>query len=133
MASRDIKDCHFIISDSVPKAITKFKELFPLLPQPFVTCSFRSNEEQDALFLLKPKVTNAKAGESPHNYMPSLAFDIGFITVDKKLSWDVQLFKDFANIIKDIEPRIEWGGTWAKFKDAPHYQIFNWTNYKPVK
>jgi peptidoglycan L-alanyl-D-glutamate endopeptidase CwlK len=131
--SRDIKDLHFILSDAYPKAEAKFKELYPNLPQPFRTCTYRSNEEQEQLFLQKPKVTNAKAGESPHNYIPSMAFDIAFIGVNKKLDWNKDLFLLFANILKDIEPRIEWGGSWSKFKDAPHFQLFNWKNYKPVK
>ena len=132
MASRDIKDCHYIISDAFPKAVVEYKAKYPDKPQPFLTCTYRSNEEQEQLYAQKPKVTNARAGQSPHNYLPSLAFDIGFITVDKKLSWDQDLFKLFYDIIVKIEPRIEWGGSWAKFKDAPHYQLFNWLNYKQV-
>lgn len=132
MASRDIKDCHFILADAYPKAEAKFKQLYPNLPQPFRTCTYRSSEEQDALYLQKPKVTNAKGGESPHNYLPSLAFDIAFIGANKKLDWSNDLFQKFADILKEIEPRIEWGGSWLKFKDAPHYQLFNWKNYIPA-
>lgn len=133
MASRDLKDLHFILSDAYPKAEAKFKELHPSLPQPFRTCTYRSNEEQDQLFLQKPKVTKAKAGQSPHNYTPSFAFDIAFIGVNRKLDWSKDLFEKFAIILKEIEPRIEWGGSWLKFKDAPHFQLFNWTNYKNAK
>jgi peptidoglycan LD-endopeptidase CwlK len=35
---------------------------------------YRTNEEQDKLYAKRPKVTNAKGGQSIHNY--GLAFDI---------------------------------------------------------
>lgn len=54
----------------------------------------RTFAEQDALFLKKPKVTNAKAGQSYHNY--GLAFDV-VLLYDKNLdgnfeevSWDMK-------------------------------------------
>lgn len=129
MASRDTNDLHVILSAAYYKAIDTYKHLYPNEPQPFVTCTFRDNDEQNALYKLVPKVTNAKAGQSPHNYRPSLAFDIGFVTVKKTLSWDTKLFKSFAAILNKIEPRIEWGGSWVKFKDAPHFQLNGWQNY----
>lgn len=133
MASRDINDLHFILKDAYSKGVNLFKIRYPLDPQPFTSCTFRDSAEQDLLFLQKPKVTNAKGGESPHNFIPSLAFDIAFVTLTKKLSWDNSLFKKFADILEEIEPRIEWGGAWQKFKDAPHFQLNGWQNYKPVK
>lgn len=133
MASRDTNDLHFILRDAYYEAILKYKKLYSNDPQPFITCTYRSPEEQNELFLKKPKVTNAKAFESPHNYNPSLAFDIGFVTMDKKLSWDDSLFKKLDAILQEIEPRIEWGGSWKSFKDAPHWQLNGWQNYKPVK
>lgn len=56
--------------------------------------TFRTFEEQDKLFLQKPKVTNAKGGQSIHNY--GLAFDI-VLMYDKdgdgkfeEVSWDTK-------------------------------------------
>lgn len=128
--SRDTNDLHPILRDAYYKAIDLYKVRFPADAQPFVTCTHRTNDEQTQLYNSKPKVTNAKAGESPHNFRPALAFDIAFVTLKKKLSWDNTLFKKFADILNEIEPRIEWGGSWNTFKDAPHYQLNGWQNYK---
>jgi len=130
MASRDTNDLHGILKEAYYKACDMYKVKFPNDPQPFVTCTYRSNDEQNALYNSKPKVTNAKAGESPHNYRPALAFDIAFVTLKKTLSWDNKYFKQFADILNIVEPRIEWGGSWSSFKDAPHYQLNGWQNFK---
>lgn len=147
MASRDKKDLHNILVSAYEKACEAYKKEHPSLPQPFLTCTFRSDAEQEALFNQpsdgkdnnqngiidekSEKVTQARAGQSPHNYKPAPAFDIAFITVKQTLSWDIVNFKLFADIIKEIEPLLEWGGDW-KFKDAPHFQLKNWKNYLPV-
>lgn len=94
--------------------------------------SLRTNAEQDALYNQKPKVTNAKGGESYHNY--GLAIDIVLI-IDKDgngsfetAAWDVKSdfdgdgqsdWLEVVNIFKRYG--WEWGGDW-KFYDAPHFQ-----------
>lgn len=95
--------------------------------------TYRTNAEQDVLFNQKPKVTNAKGGQSIHNY--GLAFDIVILyDLDdngtfETASWDMK--KDFdkdgiadwmeiTNYFKSIG--FEWGGDWKSFKDAPHFQ-----------
>lgn len=126
MASRDKKDLNIELVYAYDKAAEKYKALYPNLPQPFITCTFRSNEEQNELYNKKPKVTNAKAGQSPHNYNPSFAFDIGFIGSDKKMDWNPKLFKSFADLIKYESTLVSWGGDWISFKDAPHFELKNW-------
>lgn len=133
MASRDKKDLHSTLASAYDKAVIEYKKQYPNAPQPFITCTFRDNTEQDILYIRKPKVTNARGGESPHNYFPALAFDLGFITADKKLDWSKGNFEKFAAIITQIEPCIEWGGSWKSFADAPHYQIRNWKVYLKSK
>ena len=130
MASRDKKDLRNELVNGYDLAIKRYKELYPNAPQPFITCTFRSNEEQNILFNKKPKVTNAKAGQSPHNFNPSFAFDIGFIGLDKKMDWSLKLFLNFANIITSIDSNIDWGGNWIRFKDAPHFELKDWKNLK---
>lgn len=132
MASRDKKDLHHILSAAYDRAVIEYKLKYPNAPQPFYTCTYRSGDEQNQLYLQKPKVTNAKAGESPHNYNPSLAFDLGFITLSKQLDWNKINFKNFSDILMVIEPLVEWGGVWKSMPDAPHYQLRNWKNYLPV-
>lgn len=92
----------------------------------------RTFDEQTKLFNQRPKVTNAKAGQSFHNY--GLAVDIVLLydsdgngTFDSA-SWDV--FKDFdkdgiadwQEVVKVFKKHgWEWGGDW-RFKDMPHFQ-----------
>ena len=122
-----------ILVDAFDKAVPTFKTTYPTLPQPFLTCTNRTFNEQEELYThgrTAPGiiVTNARGGQSPHNHLPSLAFDIAFIGLNKQLDWHEDLFKKFADIIIAIEPRIEWGGSW-KFKDSPHFQLRNYETY----
>ncbi len=94
--------------------------------------TLRTFAEQDALFNQKPKVTNAKGGQSYHNY--GLAVDIVLI-LDKDgdgkfetASWDVKSDfdgdgkSDWQEVVA-IFKRYGWeaGIDW-KFYDAPHFQ-----------
>lgn len=129
MASRKKEDLHLILGIAYEKAIAKYSELYPYGSKPFLTCTYRSGEEQEQLFKQVPKVTNARAGESPHNYLPSLAFDLAFLNSNGSLDWSIDNFKNFAYILTSIDTRIEWGGSWLKFKDNPHYQLKGWKSY----
>ena len=68
----------------------------------------------------EPKVTNAKGGQSNHNF--GIAWDIGlfengkYITAEKK-------YTQLAPLILNALPETEWGGNWRAFKDLPHYQL----------
>lgn len=97
---------------------------------------FRSPEEQHALFLKRPKVTNADSWQSIHNY--GLAFDI-VLLYDKNgdgtfesASWDND--KNWQMVVAFFKSKgYEWGGDWKKFKDAPHFQKdfgFDWKTLK---
>jgi len=124
MASRNIKDCDVRLEEAWNKAL----ELWDHPAVPFLTCTHRTNKEQEELYSIgrtKPgkKVTNAKAGQSKHNLMPSMAFDVAFKNPGGSLNWDVKLFKMLADILKQVEPAIVWGGGWSKFRDNPHYEI----------
>lgn len=134
MASRDKKDLHHILVQAYDLACARYKELYPNDPQPFLTCTFRSNEEQTELYAqgrTKPGkiVTQAKAGQSAHNYNPSFAFDIGFINpITKKLDWNQKLFKNFAACIKQFSSVVECGADW-KFLDLPHFELRGWKTW----
>lgn len=97
------------------------------------THTYRSFEEQDKLFNQRPKVTNAKGGQSIHNY--GLAFDIVILKQDAKgkwhASWDVdEYWLKVADYFK--RKGMTWGGDWKSFKDYPHFE-FNfsktWRDY----
>jgi peptidoglycan L-alanyl-D-glutamate endopeptidase CwlK len=86
---------------------------------------YRSIAEQDALFKQRPKVTNAKGGQSIHNY--GLAFDI-VLLYDKDnnetfetASWEQNSY--WMQVVNYFKSKgWEWGGDWKKFKDGPHFQ-----------
>lgn len=73
------------------------------------------------------KVTNAKGGQSIHNY--GLAVDICLIIDGKTVSWDTAADWDNDQIADWYEcVKIfakygwEWGGNWRTFKDLPHFE-----------
>jgi len=95
---------------------------------------YRSNALQDKLYNQRPKVTNAKGGQSIHNY--GLAFDIVMLYDNdgdgtfEEASWS--MIKDFDKDSKADWMEVtnyfkskgwEWGGDWKSFKDAPHFQM----------
>lgn len=105
---------------------------------------YRSNALQDKLFKQVPKVTNAKGGQSIHNY--GLAFDI-VLLIDKdnngtfeSASWDTlkdfdgDKVADWMEIVKYFKSKgWTWGGDWKSFKDAPHFEFnfgFDWRTLK---
>jgi len=106
-----------------------------------ITQTLRTFAEQDALYAqgrttAGKKVTNAKGGQSFHNY--GLALDFCLLIDDKEISWDLKKDWDGDKIadwmeVVNIFRRAgwEWGGQW-KFKDNPHFQkVFGlgWKEY----
>ena len=129
--SRKLEHLHKHLADAYTRAKAEYAVLYPTLPQPFITATFRSNEAQDKLYaqgrtVPGGKVTNAKAGQSLHNYLPSYAFDIAFKDSKGALDWNLKLFRKFADIITK-DKNIEWGGFWKSMPDAPHFQFKNYT------
>lgn len=100
---------------------------------------YRSNEEQHALFLKRPKVTNADAGQSMHNY--GLAFDIVILfDKDNNGTFETASFKVDAHWVTVADffksKGWEWGGDWTNFKDAPHFQKskgYTWQKLKGME
>ncbi|MBX9597217.1 MAG: M15 family metallopeptidase [Burkholderiales bacterium] len=92
-----------------------------------ITSTYRDNEYQDYLYAkgrtdkTSKIVTNARGGDSIHNYR--LAFD--FVPLqDGKPEWsDIDLFKQCGAVAMLIG--LEWGGEWVHFKDYPHCQYLN--------
>lgn len=121
MPSRILTDCHLILQTQYTKAKAQFEAAYPNIVV-LLTCTYRSNDEQNKLFLQRPKVTNAKGGQSPHNFLPSFALDVAF-KVNGQVSWEIRHFINFSKFM--LIDELEWGGNW-KFKDYPHYEIKNW-------
>ena len=136
--SRKISDCVPELQEAWYYGRDEWQKRYSSLPVPFLTCTFRSNTEQGILYKqgrTKPGaiVTWAKPGNSPHNFTPSYAFDVAFLTPQKTLDWDEELFRLFADILKERQ-HVEWGGNWARGKkDFPHFQIKNWRKLLTAK
>lgn len=90
-----------------------------------VVQGLRTFAEQDALFRKRPKVTNARGGQSMHNY--GLAVDFAFV-INGKVSWDDKYYPKIGKWA--MNAGLEWGGAWRKFKDMPHCQLPNLPSYK---
>jgi len=90
-----------------------------------VTQGLRTFAEQNALYSQGrtrkgPIVTNARGGESNHNY--GLAVDVGFM-VNGQISWEDRLYLRIGKWAK--QANLNWGGDWKKFKDLPHLELPN--------
>ncbi len=129
MNSRDIKDLHPYLVERWNFSVLEWEKRHPNSPWPFLTQTYRSNDYQNDLYDLgrsKPGkiVTNAKGGQSLHNYYPALAFDMAFKTADE-VDWSTHWFRSFSDII--VPMGVVWGGSWIRFKDYPHFQVPNFT------
>lgn len=102
----------------------------------FITCTFRSNQEQDADYDIgrtKPGkiITNAKAGESAHNCTngdgcaASRAFDFAIKTEEGSLDWNASdgQWQRALDIGKSLG--LVSGSQW-RMKDNPHFELPNW-------
>lgn len=90
-----------------------------------ITSTYRDAESQNALYAqgrTKPgkRVTNAKAGQSYHNYR--CAFDFVPIVHGKAQWQDIATFKRCGEIGKALG--LEYAGDWVRFKEYAHLQ---WT------
>lgn len=90
-----------------------------------VVQGLRTIEEQDALyaqgrFVPGNIVTQAKGGESNHNY--GLAVDVCPFT-NSRPNWNAPI-EEWVKIGRLAESYgLEWGGSWKKFVDKPHIAI----------
>ncbi|MFJ7756333.1 peptidoglycan-binding protein [Peribacillus muralis] len=101
-----------------------------------ISSGYRSMEEQAVLYgqsrfysyngknysnLDKPKVTQAKPGQSIHNY--GYAIDYFLVSDDGKTAlWTVNAkWRRVAAIGKELG--FKWGGDWTGFKDNPHLEM----------
>lgn len=118
--SRDIKELHPIVSKMCLSFIDKCKsEGIDVI----ITSTYRDFESQQSLYnqgrtTPGKKVTNAKPGQSFHNFR--VAFDFVPI-VNGKAQWnDLSLFKRCGEIAKSCG--LEWAGEWKTFKEFAHCQ-----------
>lgn len=118
--SRDIRDL-------LPEVQTKAYEFVAACKAQgidiIITSTYRDNDSQNALYnqgrTTKGNiVTNAKAGESFHNYRCALDFAP---IVNGKIDWnDIKTFAKCGKIAVSIG--MEWAGNWKSFKELAHIQ-----------
>lgn len=98
-----------------------------------ITDGFRSAEDQDRLYEKGRSsegniVTNAKGGESYHNF--GLAVDFAIQVPSGNIIWDMQYdgngngVADWMEVVEMAKVLgFEWGGDWVGFKDYPHLEM----------
>ncbi len=84
----------------------------------------RTYKEQDALYAQGrstpgPKVTNAPAGYSWHNF--GVGWDFVVFDSTGQPQWESPLMEKCGRIAESLG--LEWGGHWTNFQDIPHIQI----------
>ena len=121
MSSRSLSDLHPAVMAKCTAHIAECKNAgIDLL----ITCTYRSPEEQDALYAQGRTtpgaiVTNAKGGQSMHQYR--LAYDCVPLR-NGKCVWDSSdpAWATVGELGK--AQGLEWGYDWPKFKECPHFQ-----------
>jgi peptidoglycan L-alanyl-D-glutamate endopeptidase CwlK len=83
----------------------------------------RTYEKQNELYAqgrTKPgkKVTNAKGGQSNHNF--GIAFDVG-VFKGKKYLEESPDYKKVGHL--GVELGLDWGGNWKSIQDEPHFDL----------
>jgi peptidoglycan L-alanyl-D-glutamate endopeptidase CwlK len=98
-----------------------------------VVQGLRTVDEQNALYAQGrtapgPKVTNAKGGQSYHNY--GLAIDFAFlikrtgeVSWDERKDWDGDKIADWLEVVQIfVKAGWIWGGTFKANPDTPHFE-----------
>lgn len=133
MASRNVNDLH---PELQPLFIKFMHEATVQGVDVLCTCTYRSGAEQDALYAQGRTVgghivTNARAGQSAHNYTikgkpAAKAFDV-VVMQNGKPDWNtvgdsLLLWQKLGKIGVDLG--LNWyGAPGAKFKEFPHFQL----------
>ena len=119
--SRSLDDLLPTVKERVEKFLSSAKDAgIDLL----ITSTYRDNTSQNVLYAQGrttpgKKVTNAKAGQSWHNYR--CAVDVVPVVAGKP-RWDVkdEVWQQVGALGKAAG--LEWAGDWKKFKEYPHFQ-----------
>lgn len=118
--SRKLEDLHPTVEKMAREFIKKCKEAGI---EVLITSTLRDFASQDALYAqgrTKPgaKVTNAKAGQSFHNYGVALDF---VVMKGGVCQWnDTKGFKKCGEIAESLS--FEWAGRWSSFPEQAHIQ-----------
>lgn len=135
ITAKRIESLHPLVRCEMTNIINEINKQLTGRSQVRISEGLRTFAEQDALFAKKPKVTNAKGGQSIHNY--GFAVDIVLIIDGKTASWDTKADWDGDNISDWTECvnvfkkyGWNWGGDWTSFKDMPHFDKKGYSDWK---
>lgn len=70
--------------------------------------------------------SNARFGQSPHNYNPALGVDLGPVPYPGQIHDYQNLALAMFAAAKAVVVAIDWGGDWHSLKDYPHFELSNW-------
>lgn len=109
-----LAECH----PDLQRVIALAAGRFPLT----VICGHRNQADQDAAY--KSGNSKVKWPQSRHNSKPSTAVDLA----PWPINWnDITRFREMALVVlraaSELGIKLEWGGNWEKFPDAPHFQL----------
>lgn len=119
-----------VIQTLLPKAQIAARQFMQLASHaPFTVkliSGTRTYSEQNVLYSKRPKVTNAKGGQSNHNFC--IAWDVGiFVDGVYYTGSTAKQDKAYVELSKIIMPTMNklltWGGNWRSIVDKPHYEI----------
>jgi len=90
-----------------------------------IYCTLRSNAEQDKLFAMRPKVTNARAGQSKHNpdvNGKATAYDC-VPCISGKPQWaNKALYAQVGALGESVG--LKWSGRWTgSLKEVAHFEV----------
>ncbi|MGA0556532.1 hypothetical protein ACO2Q8_07775 [Larkinella sp. VNQ87] len=155
-STRNIKDAVVRLQKAWAYLEQQYPILFPNDPKPFLIEVFRPAAVQRAYYAQGREklaivnslrrgaelaaiseaenrriITKSKPGTSKHERWPSQAFDIAFLTPDKKsLDYTPRLFNQAAVILRAEFPDVRWGGDFNgngkaddSFVDRPHFEV----------
>jgi peptidoglycan L-alanyl-D-glutamate endopeptidase CwlK len=101
-----------------------------------IICSTRGRAEQTRVF--NGGLSKARFGESPHNFLPSVAMDL----FPAPYNWnDLAAFETLAKVVLRVAAenglRLRWGGDWkmdgkqttTDAWDKPHFELHRWRDY----
>ncbi len=96
-----------------------------------VTCTLRTLEEQKRLYAAGASKTMRSRHLPGKSNGLSHAVDLA-ATLGGKVKWDWPLYAKLAKAMQDAarieKVPVEWGGSWPRFRDGPHFQL-PWAKY----
>ncbi len=130
-----ISKLHPSVRQEVVEIVNECNKALTGRAQVRIAQGLRTFAEQDELYKKRPKVTNARGGQSVHNY--GFAVDIVLIIDGKTASWDTHADWD-GDKIADWDECVKvfakygwsWGGNWSSFKDMPHFDKIGFNNWR---